>query len=402
MKCMIFPREFINCPRGIDVLSTLFPRCFHAVSTLFPRYFHAISTLFPRYFHLRSASIPHLLQVQPRDHEPIVTKRKRHGRDFAKRTRVASYYEKEQQATHRGRAPRSLAPAARAEYFASTRVKSAAMCDGQQDQQAPSPADHGRMKSRTKSGSVLAIPTKIGSSPEMIAAAITRKILGAPLLTTKDSPLPTPADFATGSYEKKWTHIKGLVSGLAVFIEGKGNLHNEVVRYTASLVQPFSALSKAKKRLESARPPTTGQGGLHVSNILGQCNCSTRTTTMSETKTFLYSSTIVVIASVIRQQQHLDLCARKLLKPRPAQRRVHYRPDGIVIKAKDATTYADILRTLKSDPTLQQSVGSSVQNIRRGAAGALVLQLKKNVDNASTLGAELDKALGEFEFEFEI
>ncbi|CAB0040040.1 unnamed protein product [Trichogramma brassicae] len=87
--------------------------------------------------------------------------------------------------------------------------------------------------------------------------------------------------------------------------------------------------------------------------------------------------------------------ARQLPKPRPAQRRVHHLPDAIVIKAKDASSYANILRTLKSDMTLQQSVRSSVQNIRRSAAGALVLQFKKNVKNASTLGVELDKALGD-------
>ncbi|CAB0039967.1 unnamed protein product [Trichogramma brassicae] len=46
---------------------------------------------------------------------------------------------------------------------------------------------------------------------------------------------------------------------------------------------------------------------------------------------------------------------RQQPKPRPAQRRVHHRPDAIVIKAKDASTYAEILRTLKSEPTLQIS-----------------------------------------------
>ncbi|CAB0045376.1 unnamed protein product [Trichogramma brassicae] len=117
---------------------------------------------------------------------------------------------------------------------------------------------------------------------------------------------------------------------------------------------------------------------------------------MSVTKTDFYPSTIVVIASVNRrQQQQLDLCAWQLPKPRPAQRRVNHRPDAIVIKAKDASTYANILRTLKANQTLQQTVGSSVQNIRRSAASALVLQLKKNVDNASTLGAKLDQVLGD-------
>ncbi|CAB0043301.1 unnamed protein product [Trichogramma brassicae] len=86
--------------------------------------------------------------------------------------------------------------------------------------------------------------------------------------------------------------------------------------------------------------------------------------------------------------------ARQQPKPRPVQRRARHRPDVIVIKAKDASKYADILRSLKSDPTLQQKVGSSVNNIRRSAAGALMLQLKKGVENASDLGEELGKVLG--------
>uniref|UniRef100_A0ABD2WJQ6 Reverse transcriptase domain-containing protein n=2 Tax=Trichogramma kaykai TaxID=54128 RepID=A0ABD2WJQ6_9HYME len=52
------------------------------------------------------------------------------------------------------------------------------------------------------------------------------------------------------------------------------------------------------------------------------------------------------------------------------------------------------MRSLKSDPTLQQTVSSSVNNIRRSATGALVLQLKKGVHNASDLGEELGKVLG--------
>ncbi|CAB0032949.1 unnamed protein product, partial [Trichogramma brassicae] len=86
--------------------------------------------------------------------------------------------------------------------------------------------------------------------------------------------------------------------------------------------------------------------------------------------------------------------ARQQPKPRPVQRRARHRPDVIVIEAKDASKYANILHSLKSDPTLQQKVGSSVNNIRRSAAGALILQLKKGVENASDLGEELGKVLG--------
>ncbi|CAB0037451.1 unnamed protein product [Trichogramma brassicae] len=81
-------------------------------------------------------------------------------------------------------------------------------------------------------------------------------------------------------------------------------------------------------------------------------------------------------------------------EPRPPHRRVHHRPGAIIIKANDASTYAEILKKLKREPALQQTIGSSVNNIRRSAAGALVLQLKKGVENAPALDEELGKVLG--------
>ncbi|CAB0036846.1 unnamed protein product [Trichogramma brassicae] len=86
--------------------------------------------------------------------------------------------------------------------------------------------------------------------------------------------------------------------------------------------------------------------------------------------------------------------AHQSSKARPLHRRVHHRPDAIVIKTNGSTSYADILKTLKGEASLQQTVGSSVHNIRRSASGALVLQLKKGVENASSLGAEIEKVLG--------
>uniref|UniRef100_A0ABD2WFR7 CCHC-type domain-containing protein n=1 Tax=Trichogramma kaykai TaxID=54128 RepID=A0ABD2WFR7_9HYME len=53
------------------------------------------------------------------------------------------------------------------------------------------------------------------------------------------------------------------------------------------------------------------------------------------------------------------------------------------------------MRTLKADAALQQSVGSSVQNIRSSVTGTLMLQLRKGVENAPSLGVEVDKVLGD-------
>uniref|UniRef100_A0ABD2WA77 Uncharacterized protein n=1 Tax=Trichogramma kaykai TaxID=54128 RepID=A0ABD2WA77_9HYME len=140
------------------------------------------------------------------------------------------------------------------------------MSDGQREQQAPKSARGDGAKNRSKSGSQLPLPTMIGSSPSMTAAAITRKILGAPLVTSKDAPYPTDEDYATGGCEEKWARIEGLVSGLASFIESKGNLHKEIVRYTACLVKAVSVFKKTNKSLGLA-PPSTADKAVCTSPI---------------------------------------------------------------------------------------------------------------------------------------
>ncbi|CAB0040752.1 unnamed protein product [Trichogramma brassicae] len=92
------------------------------------------------------------------------------------------------------------------------------------------------------------------------------------------------------------------------------------------------------------------------------------------------------------QAEEVDRCSQP---PRPRQRRVRLRPDAIVVKAAGTTTYADILRRLYAESAIQETVGIAVQSIRRSASGAMVLQLKKGVQNASALGTELDGVLGD-------
>ncbi|CAB0038264.1 unnamed protein product, partial [Trichogramma brassicae] len=296
------------------------------------------------------------------------------------------------------------------------------MLDGQRGRQAPTPADRTSIKSRTKSVSPLLTPMKRGSPPAMIAAATTSIILSAPLLTAKDAPLSSPADFATGSCEEKWTRVNGLVRGLAAFIEGRGNLHREVTRYTQSLVQAVLALNKTKKSLESTRPSTADKavgtppmfaGGMS-SKRPAQSPPATRAAPKRHTATAtprkLDENNNGAVDqdgfSLVDRRRRRQRCqpaaaadetasTRQQPKPWPTTRKIHHRPDAIVIKARDASTYASILRKLRSEQTLQQSVGSSVQSIRRSAAGALVLQLRRGVDNAPYLGAEVGRVLGD-------
>ncbi|CAB0039252.1 unnamed protein product [Trichogramma brassicae] len=236
----------------------------------------------------------------------------------------------------------------------------------------------------------------------------------------KDAKLPSSAEFATGTLEDKLERLDGLIRGLGQFIQGKSNLHKEVISYQVSLGIALSALRKSLESQVPPRPPVADKAvctsplftGSATSKPLATSPPASHATPKRHAVTPAskqhdennnevgdQDGFVLVDRRHHRQRKQTAATpgavhARQQPKPRPVQRRARHRPDVIVIKAKDASKYADILRSLKSDSTLQQKVGSSVNNIRRSAAGALMLQLKKGVENASDLGEELGKVLG--------
>ncbi|CAB0029852.1 unnamed protein product [Trichogramma brassicae] len=128
------------------------------------------------------------------------------------------------------------------------------MLDGQRDRQAPGSTDEVGETSQLESSSLPSMPTKTMTPSAVIAASMTRRIIDAPLLA-KDAPLPTPAEFAIGSYEEKMIRIEGLVKGLNTIILGKNNLHKTVIKYSLSLEQAILALKKTKQKQVPPRPP---------------------------------------------------------------------------------------------------------------------------------------------------
>ncbi|XP_046666641.1 uncharacterized protein LOC124358384 [Homalodisca vitripennis] len=76
-------------------------------------------------------------------------------------------------------------------------------------------------------------------------------------------------------------------------------------------------------------------------------------------------------------------------------RRIRARPDVVVMKAKDPSTYADILRRLRTEPMLYGEVGKNVNKIRRSAAGDLLLQLGRGSKDATKIGEKLNEVFGE-------
>ncbi|CAB0029834.1 unnamed protein product [Trichogramma brassicae] len=217
-----------------------------------------------------------------------------------------------------------------------------------------------------------------------------------------------PRNLRPGPWRTSWSGWTALYVVLASsFIQGKSNLHKEVISYQVSLGIALSALRKSLESQVPPRPPVADKA-VCTSPLFTGSATSMRLATSPPASHATPKRHAVTPASkqhdennnevgdqdgfvLVDRRHHRQrkqtaatpgaVHARQQPKPRPVQRRARHRPDVIVIKAKDASKYADILRSLKSDPTLQQKVGSSVNNIRRSAAGALMLQLKKGVEN---------------------
>ncbi|CAB0044198.1 unnamed protein product [Trichogramma brassicae] len=294
---------------------------------------------------------------------------------------------------------------------------STAVSDGLQ---SPAGADVGREARRAEADGAWAAPDAANVSVHN-GEGDYGEIIVAPLhCKEKDAKLPSPAEFATGTLEDKLERLDGLIRGLGQFIQGKSNLHKEVISYQVSLGMALSALRRSLESQVPPRPPAADKAvctsplftGSATSKRLATSPLASHATPKrhavtpaskqhDENNNEVGDQDEFVLVDRRRHRQRKQTAAtpgavhaRQQPKPRPVQRGARHRPDVIVIKAKDASKYADILRSLKSDPTLQQKVGSSVNNIRRSAAGALMLQLKKGVENASDLGEELGKVLG--------
>lgn len=81
-------------------------------------------------------------------------------------------------------------------------------------------------------------------------------------------------------------------------------------------------------------------------------------------------------------------------KRNPKRQKTRSRPDLIIVKQTESgLSYADILRKMKSDPSLEE-VGKNVAKVRRNAAGNLLLELRKTAV-ASQIFSTLSGNLGE-------
>ncbi|CAB0040763.1 unnamed protein product [Trichogramma brassicae] len=248
------------------------------------------------------------------------------------------------------------------------------------------------------------------SSPAMVMpllshgdklAAITKKVVEAPRMV-KDASIPSQQEFSTGGQGEKMDRLEGLIQGLAAYVKEKKKPAIQLQRFSSCLTRAFLAL---KRTTECFKAPSSQEVVVAASTPSSKRNkrpaASPPEVTAMEKRTtgpHPHEHDVDVVKSR-RGRRRGALQAEEVERgprpPRPWQRRVRLRPDAIVVKATGTTTFADILRRLYAESVIQETVGRAVQSIRRSASGAMVLQLRKGVQNASALGTELDGVLGD-------
>ncbi|CAB0041842.1 unnamed protein product [Trichogramma brassicae] len=212
---------------------------------------------------------------------------------------------------------------------------------------------------------------------------------------------------ATGNQDEKMIRLEGLIQGLAGYVKDSKKPAIQLQRFSSCLTRAFAALQRT---MECTEVPSSQEAVVAASTPSStrksdpqhrrRRSWRQRSVPPDFTRTNRSLTPTTTPQSAWRPSRHRDAHqAREVERgsqpPRPRQRKVRLRPDTIVVKAAGTTMYADILQRLYAEPALQETVGKSVQSIRRRASGAMVLQLLKGVQNASALGMELNGVLGD-------
>ncbi|CAB0030847.1 unnamed protein product, partial [Trichogramma brassicae] len=302
------------------------------------------------------------------------------------------------------------------------------MSDGLLNLQALSkskgPLEKTPMSTWLSSGNMASVPTE-----EEMADEITRKILAVPLFQgkakeAKEVKFPSAADFHSGSYMVKIERMEKLIHGLSDCLKIRGNVHYQVHLYMGCLERAIVAVKGA---LERQGPPTASYSHVSVPasqqgrkrppssppGISGMRKSSTGSIPPTQAEVDENNnnndqsernaeSDFIQVKSrgVLRREKktHGQPTTRPGQNQQETQPRRHKaRPDAIVVKVTNGETasYADILRKLYAEPSLQDTVGKKVESIRHSASGALVLRLSKGAHDVSALTTELGDVLGD-------
>lgn len=215
-----------------------------------------------------------------------------------------------------------------------------------------------------------------------------------------------------GSGNKNVAKLGDEINQLLNFLKGRTNVHKEIVSYArriqATYIQVVDDLGKVSENLgEVVSADKDTQTEQEVSLIIPSGTPKRRRDPLSpkgnkpkkkkegipqkQTRDAIPSTADIPSTSsnVIVDQEAISEANSKWVKVPPKSnrrmkeiRRKPVRPDALIIHTCGETSYADILRKVKSDPKLER-LGQNVKNIRKTVKGELLLELNKSAHQST-------------------
>lgn len=236
--------------------------------------------------------------------------------------------------------------------------------------------------------------------------------------TTNDT---TEQPFLTGrTQEQKLKFLSGNIEALQNYAMGRNNVHHEIKRLIRIIKLSYNDLEKTLETpkdvgkitvstqtdaIVHAAPKSTKSSVTTEAPSKRQRELSTETPVSSisskrqksikaqrravENAKLTHSATPLQRSDAQQDQNDWKTVAAKVKKKSRAN---HPKPEAIVIKTNGETSYADILRKVKTDHNLKD-LGEKVFRIRRTQKGEMLLELNHETLSAS-YKANLELALG--------
>lgn len=246
------------------------------------------------------------------------------------------------------------------------------------------PATHTVAPPATPTGAPLATPTGAPAStraekghhrPEFLA-------MGAAIAELEKDMLDESRRSLTQAMKNAFRKLRNCYRILAKEPSAKNvaNLKDDATQTTPAP----SYAGAAKRRFSDEKPLPLPKRPRDVAILLGP----------AEQKTPRSTGTPRPRRPLERKENEWQKVTKKVAKTKTSKKtEKRPRPDAIIIKAKEGTSYADILRKVKADDSLK-SVGEAVARVRRTAGGDLLLQLKKTSGQTANLCSSISDSLG--------
>jgi Zinc knuckle len=229
-----------------------------------------------------------------------------------------------------------------------------------------------------------------------------------------------PAEVKNAAGTQKLAKLKQDIEGLQEYVKDRHNVHQEIKRMIRLIKSSFNDLAVEVCELKSNADiadkqdnnnsyttvatqtekisevqdinRTIYRGSQHTGSIPNQ------TRSAGDSEIIGKSGHSPELESNREEGEDWTKVTRKKRKKESSNSRIRYtrraRPDAIIVEKTEGTSYADILRKVKIDPSLKE-MGERVARIRRTQKGQMIFELEKKGDQkGETYRGDIENALG--------